>query len=106
MIELVAALLFVTLLLFIAYPFFRPPPQASAAAIRAQSKLDELLNEKEEAYLSLKDIELEVRMGKLSRPDYEMLKQESENKAIEVLKKIEDVHASIRQSDKKSVKKT
>lgn len=103
MIELVAAFLFVTLLLFIAYPFFRPPGD-SAVAIRAQSRLDELLNEKEEAYLSLKDIELDFRMGKLSRPDYELLKQESENRAIEVLQRIEAAHASAPASEKKPAK--
>ena len=103
MIELVAAFLFVALLLFIAYPFFRPPG-ASAAAIRAQSRLEELLNEKEEAYLSLKDVELDFRMGKLSRSDYETLKQESENKAMEVLQRIETAHASAPRSEKKPAK--
>ncbi|MBI4454489.1 MAG: hypothetical protein HY644_01175 [Acidobacteria bacterium] len=99
MIELVAALLFLSLLMFIAYPFFQAA-EASPTTIRTQSRLDELLNEKEEAYLSLKDIELDFRMGKLSGRDYEVLKKESENRAIEVLKQIEATQASLGSSRK------
>jgi hypothetical protein len=104
LIELVAAILFLSLLLFIAYPLFRPP-EASVAAIRSRSRLDELLNEKEEAYLSVTDVELEYRMGKLSRQDYELLKEESESKAIEVLTKIEAVQTLLHQSARQTAKK-
>ncbi|HEY2932190.1 MAG TPA: hypothetical protein VGK99_10625 [Acidobacteriota bacterium] len=102
MTELVAALLFLALLVFIAHPFFRAPEE-SPADLRSQTRLDELLNEKEEAYLSLKDIELDYRMGKLSPHDYEILKKESELKAIEVLKQIETVQTT--RSSKRALKK-
>lgn len=92
MIELVTALLFLSLLLFIAYPFFRAP-EALTLDPHGRSRLDELLNEKEEAYLSLKDLDLELRMGKLAQEDYEVLKQESEGRAIEILKKIESAQS-------------
>ena len=104
MIELVTAILFVSLLLFVAYPFFRSP-EGSTADLRQRTRLDELLNEKEEVYLTLKDTDLEFRMGKLSREDYELLKRESENRAIEVLKEIESAHTSLGRPSGRSGKK-
>ena len=103
MIELITAVLFLSLLLFIAHPFFRAP-ETGTLDPHGRSRLDELLNEKEEAYLSLKDLDLELRMGKLSREDYEVLKQESEARAIEILKQIEAVQASQAQAQRSPVK--
>jgi hypothetical protein len=103
--ELVIILLFLSLLMFIAYPFFRPP-EVSSPSIKLQTRLDELLNDKEEAYLSLKDIELDYRMGKLSKHDYAMLREESENRAVAILKEIEATQASLGRSSKKSQKKS
>jgi len=100
--ELLGALLFLALLVFIAHPLFRQP-EGSPADVRNQTRLDELLNEKEEAYLSLKDIDLDFRMGKLSQHDYEILKKESELKAIDVLKQIETIQTA--RPSKKALKK-
>ena len=103
MTEIVVILLFLSLLAFIAYPLFRPPA-ASTASVRVQTRLDELLNEKEEAYLALKDVELDYRMGKLSKHDYELLRVESENRAVQILKEIEATRASLDRPSRKSKK--
>ncbi len=103
MTEIVVILLFLSLLAFIAYPLFRPPA-ASTASVKVQTRLDELLNEKEEAYLALKDVEQDYRMGKLSRHDYELLRAESENRAVQILKEIEATQASLGRPSKKSKK--
>lgn len=103
MTEIVVILLFLSLLAFIAYPLFRPPAE-STASVKVQTRLDELLNEKEEAYLALKDVEQDYGMGKLSGRDYELLRAESENRAVQILKEIEATQASLGRPSRKSKK--
>jgi hypothetical protein len=55
---------------------------------------EKLLEEKEEAIANLKDIEMDYRMGKLSQGDYENLKLDFEQRAVEVFRRLESVNES------------
>jgi hypothetical protein len=71
----------------IAYPLFRPPKTKVEAGENLKEKLKA---EKEALYGDLKDLEFDFRMGKLSKDDYAKLKDELEEKAIPILKQIEE----------------
>ena len=71
---LIAPILFIGVVLYVAYPLLwdeadaKPPPEAPRTDRQA------ILREKEDVVADLKDIEMDFRMGKLSSRDYEDLK--------------------------------
>ena len=78
------ALVLVAVGALISLPFFRRE-EGSARPEVAEA----LTARKEEIYGSLKDIELDYRMGKLSREDYEELRAAYRGKALRLLKAID-----------------
>ena len=52
---------------------------------------DNAVAEKDELIASLKDIEMDFQMGKLSQSDYEALKKEFELRAVAALKKLDRI---------------
>lgn len=78
------------LLYFVVEPFFKKNNDlAFSYAEQGNEKFNNLVKQKNELLQELKDIDLEYRMGKLSDQDYEEIKSEYENQAINILQKIE-----------------
>lgn len=86
---IIAPILFIGMVLYVAYPLLwgeaktEPPPPASPTDRQA------ILREKEDVVANLKDIEMDFRMGKLSSQDYQDLKSEYEERAVEVFEQAE-----------------
>lgn len=86
---LIAPILFIGVVLYVAYPLLwdetdaEPPPEAPRTDRQA------ILREKEDVVADLKDIEMDFRMGKLSSRDYEDLKSEYEERAVDVFERAE-----------------
>lgn len=53
---------------------------------------------KERAYETIKELEFDLNMGKLSKEDYEILKDQYTREAIEYLKTIDEFHGSEKDS--------
>jgi len=85
---MVIPILFVVLIIFVAYPFLT---ETREKAVRENRENDwqSLQQEKEDAIATLKDIDMDYRMGKLSDEDYQSLKQQHEEAAVGILKKFE-----------------
>ena len=86
---IIAPILFIGVVLYVAYPLLwdeartNPPPETPQADRQA------VLREKEDVVADLKDIEMDYRMGKLSSRDYEDLKSEYEERAVDVFERAE-----------------
>ena len=86
---LIAPILFIGVVLYVAYPLLwdeadaEPPPEAPRTDRQA------ILREKEDVVADLKDIEMDFRMGKLSSRDYEDLRSEYEERAVDVFERAE-----------------
>ncbi len=84
---LLTPLVLVALILYVAWPLLRE--KAEDYVLDDPTEHDLAFEEKENAIASLKDIEMDFRMGKLSEEDYERLKSEWEVRAVDALKKLE-----------------
>jgi hypothetical protein len=78
------ALLLGGVVVLIALPFFVKEQDSADPGVR-----EALPAQKEEIYGALKDIELDYRMGKLSREDYEELNRAYRQKALRLLRVID-----------------
>lgn len=90
---LIAPVLFIAVVIYVAYPLVKEE-EGSLARERDNLEREKLLEEKEEAIANLKDIEMDYRMGKLSQGDYENLKLDFEQRAVEVFRRLESVNES------------
>ena len=89
---LVAPLVFIAVIIFVALPFLADADEAA----REEKKLtarESALKRKEDIIGNLKDIEMDFRMGKLSQEDYDALKSEFEDRAIAVLHEMDSLEA-------------
>lgn len=84
---LIAPILFVAAVLYVTYPLMRE--SILGDPVVEASKRDRMLKSKDDAIDSLKDIEMDYRMGKLSDEDYALLKSEFEQRAVEALQALE-----------------
>lgn len=67
-------------------PLFRPkPPQPPTASAR----LAQLIESKHAAYRSILDLEFDHQIGKISDPDYLVLRRQHESDAIAILKEMD-----------------
>lgn len=98
MVFLIAPILFIIVVLYVAYPLLRESLPTEAETEQSQREL--LLQKKEENIAHLKDIEMDFQMGKLSQNDYESLKVEFEYRAVEVMRELESLPKSRRQKRK------
>lgn len=72
----------------ISLPFFQEEKEDEEAVLQT-SKKDQLLSEKESLYATIKELDFDHEMGKLSDEDYEQLKNEYTSKAVAVLKALD-----------------
>jgi len=83
---LLSPIILITLVLFVAWPLLTNKKEA--ATVR-RSEVELALEEKEIVIATLKDIEMDYRMGKLSDEDYQHLKDDFESRAVKSLQRLE-----------------
>ena len=84
---IIAPILFIGMVLYVAYPLLWGETNTKPPAPR--SDREAILRQKEDVVADLKDIEMDYRMGKLSPQDYQDLKSEYEVRAVEVFEQVE-----------------
>ena len=86
---IIAPILFIGMVLYVAYPLLWGETNAKPPVEAPRSDREAILREKEDVVADLKDIEMDYRMGKLSPQDYEDLKSEYEERAVEAFEQVE-----------------
>ena len=83
-----APILFILVILYVAHPFLMDVQQEQRKERRLtrREKADRV---KDEVFASLKDIEMDYHMGKLSEDDYRHLRSEFEERAIEAFDEVD-----------------
>lgn len=99
MVMLIAPLLFIAVVLYVAYPLLQESPDRTPSGDGA-SEVERLEEEKESIIANLKDLEMDFRTGKLSPEDYQNLKGEFEERAFAVFQLLEK--AQSRKSSRRS----
>ncbi len=89
---LIAPILFIGAVLYIAYPLLQEEKKESAPEDEFTDQ-EKALREKEDIIESLKDIDMDFRMGKLSTQDYHDLKRDFEQRAVESFQQIQSLQA-------------
>ncbi len=97
---LIAPILFIAVVLYVAYPLFSEPEEDVREDPRNLDR-EQALEEKENLVANLKDIEMDFRMGKLSQEDYEQLKSDFELRAVEIFERLEQLGPRKRSKMKK-----
>ncbi len=87
---IVAPILFIAAILYVASPFLTDTRQASVRERKAVER-ERLLRNRDDVLSNLKDIEMDFQMGKLSQSDYEGLKAEYEGRALTAFREIEAI---------------
>jgi rubrerythrin len=87
----------------VAYPLFsrkKPSGLVPSSRDELEAQRDALLEQKQVAYETIKELELDWTSGKLSEEDYQTMRREIEQEAIQVLKELdtlEDLEATLRE---------
>ena len=97
---LIAPILFIGVVLYVAYPLFLDPEEDGQDDLKSADR-ERVLEEKENVLANLKDIEIDYQMGKLSQEDYEELKSEFELLAVGVFERLEQLSTKKRSKMKK-----
>lgn len=98
--QLIAPILFIGVVLYVAYPLFSEPEKDVREDPRNLDR-EQALEEKENLVANLKDIEMDYQMGKLSEKDYELLKSDFEGQAVGVFDRLEQLGPKKRSKMKK-----
>lgn len=98
---LIAPILFIGAVLYIAYPLLQEERKEPAPEDEVSDE-EKALQEKEEIIESLKDIDMDFRMGKLSTQDYQSLKSDFEQRAVEIFQRVQSLQAESGQTGKKN----
>jgi len=89
---LIAPILFIGAVLYIGYPLLQKEKKESAPEDEVTDQ-EKALREKEDIIESLKDIDMDFRMGKLSTQDYQSLKLEFEQRAVGIFQRVQSLQA-------------
>ena len=89
---IIAPILFIGAVLYIAYPLLQEERKEPAPEDEITEE-GKALKEKEEIIESLKDIDMDFRMGKLSTQDYQSLKSEFEQRAVKIFQRVQSLQA-------------
>lgn len=85
---LLVAALAVAMVVWILQPLFSgasPAPEGTAG----DAELDDLMEAKGSVYRTIIDMEMDFKMGKLERSQYERMRSESKAEALELIRKID-----------------
>jgi hypothetical protein len=89
---LIAPILFIGAVLYIAYPLLQEEKKEPTPEDQVTDE-EKAQREKEDIIESLKDIDMDFRMGKLSSQDYQSLKREFEQRAVEIFQRVQSLQA-------------
>ncbi len=101
MILLVAPVLFIAAVLYVAYPLLNDTAESRTQEKQATEQ-ERIVQQKEEIIEILKDIDMDFRMGKLSQQDYQSLKLDFEQRAVEIFQRLESLEKESQSEKKKS----
>jgi hypothetical protein len=76
---------------YVLYPLFREPKGAPAMDLPDETELDRLLDRKAVIYRSIKDLDFEHALGKLSEADYHRLQVDYKNDAALLLQELDQL---------------
>ena len=99
MILLVVPILFIGAVLYVAYPLLSQTIQSQEENV---TEKEQAVQQKEEIIDILKDIDMDFRMGKLSQQDYQSLKHDFEQRAVEAFQRLEALEEEDLSEKKKS----
>lgn len=88
---LIAPILFIAGILYIAYPLLKEEEETEVRAADEKSAEDEALLDRGDIIDVLRDIDMDYRMGKLSQQDYEALKGDFERRAVGAFQKLQSL---------------
>lgn len=89
---------------YIINPLLKPGRMAGAIALETDEMLVELNLKKEEAYATIRELEFDLNMGKLSKEDYEIIKAQYTHGAIDCIKAIDELKKNIKRQTNLSAK--
>ena len=87
---LIAPILFVAAVLYVAYPLLADG-RGEQSPDDSPDAFDDLLAEKDDLLSSLKDVEMDYRMGKLSLQDYNVMRVDFERRIARTLKRLDEM---------------
>lgn len=91
--------------LFVVYPIVTSRTRFARGSVGASNhKATDLIERKENIYAQIKDIEFDYQTGKLSETDFQGLRQQYKNEAIQILKQIDSRQKQVRGRRKGSKK--
>lgn len=94
--------LVVLILVAVGIPLFSklPPKRLFAPLDPAEEEYKHLLVRKEEVLLAIKELELDFKTDKISKPDFEGLHHKLEEEAVDLLEKIDALEKQLRKRKK------
>ena len=95
-------ILVVLILVAVGIPLFSklPPKRLFAPLDPAEEEYKHLLVRKEEVLLAIKELELDFKTDKISKPDFEGLHHKLEEEAVDLLEKIDALEKQLRKRKK------
>jgi hypothetical protein len=87
---LIAPILFIGAVLYVAYPLLSETEEIPTHE-GEKNERERITHEKEEIVEILKDIDMDFRMGKLSSQDYDSLRNDFERQAVERFQQLESL---------------
>jgi len=81
-------ILFILVILYVSYPFLTDLAEEKKEEKKLTHRETAIQN-KDDVFTTLKDIEMDYHMGKLSDEDYQMLKAEYEMQAISAIEEVD-----------------
>ncbi len=84
----IAPVLFILVILYVAYPFLVDLKEEESRE-RRFTRREKAAQNKDDVFTTLKDIEMDYHMGKLSDDDYRRLRDEYEKQAISALEEVD-----------------
>lgn len=95
-------ILVILILVAVGIPLFSklPPRRLFAPLDPAEEEFKHLLVRKEEVLLAIKELELDFKTDKISKPDFEALQQKLEEEAVGLLEKIDELEKQLKKKKK------
>jgi hypothetical protein len=95
-------ILVVLILVAVGIPLFSklPPKRLFAPLDPVEEEYKHLLVRKEEVLLAIKELELDYKIDKVSKPDFESLHHKLEEEAVDLLEKIDALEKQLKKRKK------
>ena len=87
----VALILAILVAIYIALPFFQN--RIRHLSFEVNHRAEDLETRKKEIYAAIRDIDFDLKMGKLSEEDHQELKEQYKQDAIHLLKEIDQIQS-------------